>query len=613
MQAWLNSREDRNTVVEVSDPQIIRKYFGRKAVEFSVTTPSSTVKRRFKDFAALHDGLVTRYPGAVVPPLPPLPTRGKHTPKNVTKRRLALQFFLRNVLVHPYLSADDLVTEFLSSTLKFDRKQALRPRDKLDKWSESSKHWAHALMSSASPLDPVAAVQLAAAELENMHKALTHLNVTLKGHAAKTLAYSKSLQDVAGAFHASANVEYGLVLHKPADQVAASVLETGQRSFSQQAALVQQSPEDIFQSLGCFLRYERWHVEAHLKAVKQCRQSISRHQRALEAYKAARATPEADSLKQMQLVAMPVPVEGAPPPPDLSKVRTRLQRLRQLAVEAQRDARRDIRGVLTLELARFANGRGPRLQFAFVLMSQSLFDESVAVASMWRALAKGDGAASPLPRVPEPPVLDNADGAEDFQQEATRMLGARRPSTLQVLYPFTKEHKDELNVERGAVLQGVVDEKDPDWMVAKDPATGAVGLVPRSYVKVLDDVPQRQAANGGGGGGGREDEEDDDDDEDSGLAEAPPPNNPFRPAATAENPFATAAAAERAPPPPPSAAAVVSVVSGKPMPPPGKPGSFSSIKARPEDGGLINASGKRKPAFENGGLPAAKKKDATDL
>jgi len=110
---WLGSRSGRNLHCDVSDPQIVRKYFGLKAVEYTVATPSTTVKRRFRDFVALREGLETRFPGAVIPPLPPTPARGKHMPKNLNKRRLALQFFLRAILKHPYLSDDDLVVEVL--------------------------------------------------------------------------------------------------------------------------------------------------------------------------------------------------------------------------------------------------------------------------------------------------------------------------------------------------------------------------------------------------------------------------------------------------------------------------------------------------------------------
>lgn len=132
--AWLSNREDdclsASNQLRVENPTVVHKMFGRTSVEYTVQTQSASagggkiaVKRRYRDFVALHDALEIRYPGAIVPPLPKQTTFGKTDEWFVKKRTLLLEHFLSAVSRHPFLSGDDIYVEFIASSEKFDRKE----------------------------------------------------------------------------------------------------------------------------------------------------------------------------------------------------------------------------------------------------------------------------------------------------------------------------------------------------------------------------------------------------------------------------------------------------------------------------------------------------------
>ncbi|XP_030624767.1 cytoplasmic protein NCK1 isoform X1 [Chanos chanos] len=74
--------------------------------------------------------------------------------------------------------------------------------------------------------------------------------------------------------------------------------------------------------------------------------------------------------------------------------------------------------------------------------------------------------------------------------------GNRVLHTVQALYPFSSANDEELNFEKGEVMEVVEKpENDPEWWKCRK-ADGQLGLVPKNYVTVLQET-QNQASNAG--------------------------------------------------------------------------------------------------------------------
>lgn len=75
---------------------------------------------------------------------------------------------------------------------------------------------------------------------------------------------------------------------------------------------------------------------------------------------------------------------------------------------------------------------------------------------------------------------------------ANGRAGGREAAVLhlvQTLYPFSSVTEEELNFEKGEVMEVVEKpENDPEWWRCKN-SRGAVGLVPKNYVVVVDERP----------------------------------------------------------------------------------------------------------------------------
>ncbi|MEQ2164427.1 Cytoplasmic protein nck2, partial [Goodea atripinnis] len=60
---------------------------------------------------------------------------------------------------------------------------------------------------------------------------------------------------------------------------------------------------------------------------------------------------------------------------------------------------------------------------------------------------------------------------------------------VQTLYPFSSVTEEELNFEKGEIMEVIEKpENDPEWWRCKN-SRGIVGLVPKNYVMVLDEQP----------------------------------------------------------------------------------------------------------------------------
>ncbi|KAK2859527.1 hypothetical protein Q5P01_004147 [Channa striata] len=77
--------------------------------------------------------------------------------------------------------------------------------------------------------------------------------------------------------------------------------------------------------------------------------------------------------------------------------------------------------------------------------------------------------------------------------------GNRVLHTVQALYPFSSGNDEELNFEKGEVMEVVEKpENDPEWWKCRK-ADGQLGLVPKNYVTVLDSTSYKPTAAGPAG------------------------------------------------------------------------------------------------------------------
>ncbi|XP_076852595.1 cytoplasmic protein NCK2-like, partial [Brachyhypopomus gauderio] len=117
----------------------------------------------------------------------------------------------------------------------------------------------------------------------------------------------------------------------------------------------------------------------------------------------------------------------------------------------------------------------------------------------WRGVSGGRAGWFPSNYVQEDQE-DEAGGGGATDPPALRPVppdGSRVLQVVQTLYPFSSATDEELNFERGELMEVLEKpENDPEWWRCCD-RHGRVGLVPKNYVTVLGDGP-----SGGGSGGG---------------------------------------------------------------------------------------------------------------
>uniref|UniRef100_A0A3B4A700 Uncharacterized protein n=2 Tax=Periophthalmus magnuspinnatus TaxID=409849 RepID=A0A3B4A700_9GOBI len=80
---------------------------------------------------------------------------------------------------------------------------------------------------------------------------------------------------------------------------------------------------------------------------------------------------------------------------------------------------------------------------------------------------------------------------------ANGRAGGRVLHLVQTLYPFSSVTEEELNFEKGEVMEVVEKpENDPEWWRCKN-SRGLVGLVPKNYVMVLEERPALSSSTSG--------------------------------------------------------------------------------------------------------------------
>ena len=115
-------------------------------------------------------------------------------------------------------------------------------------------------------------------------------------------------------------------------------------------------------------------------------------------------------------------------------------------------------------------------------------------------LEEGDG-EEPTPAAPAPgggayPSMGGAPAVVVSNGQSGGGCDGRVFHTVQTLYPFSSVTDEELNFDKGEVMEVVEKpDDDPEWWRCRN-ARGLVGLVPRNYVLVLSDGPLDSAPLG---------------------------------------------------------------------------------------------------------------------
>ncbi|XP_026860540.2 cytoplasmic protein NCK2b [Electrophorus electricus] len=118
----------------------------------------------------------------------------------------------------------------------------------------------------------------------------------------------------------------------------------------------------------------------------------------------------------------------------------------------------------------------------------------------WRGVCDGHVGWFPSNYVQEDEEDEVAGGGRARDPPASRPAlanGARVLHTVQTLYPFSSALDEELNFERGELMEVLEKpENDPEWWRCRN-CHGHVGLVPKNYVTVLGDGPAEGGAEDG--------------------------------------------------------------------------------------------------------------------
>jgi hypothetical protein len=429
---WMHSREqqpgDSSASLQIlKDPVIVNKSLGRKTVEYTIQTSVTTVKRRYRDFEALRYGLIQRFPGSVVPPLPERKQIGKLDPKFIEGRRLHLECFLRALIKNVFFGNDDMFVEFIASSSQFDRKSAMMSRKtliKTNKLTNASKRWSQALLETESPKDPIVLLDMTIKELEVMKKSLMQTRDTLKHFGLMMTKTSEASSAVAEALLNTQTAENNyLVLNSSTaapiqySSLMGEIFRLNTVAMDTSSRIQQTEVNNMYETLMAPLRYEIMYVDTMLNSVRKTKSSMVKHISTIKTYREAKNQPDAAKFVGVQLGFVNDPGDGLhndggdggdddggggqrtrllPPlaSVEMDKTRRKLTKLRMAAVNTQRNARRDIVGTLVLALNRFRTERVERIRLASMLFAQIRTDQLGQLCATWQRLKMDLGEAA---------------------------------------------------------------------------------------------------------------------------------------------------------------------------------------------------------------------------
>jgi len=104
------------TDIRLSDPEKVSDHTEYKLIVYSRDRKSCyTQQRRYQHFEWLYRQLVTKFPGAIVPPLPSKRIFGRFDQDFVEARRHLLEVFIKKVNLHPILMGSEDFRTFVLS------------------------------------------------------------------------------------------------------------------------------------------------------------------------------------------------------------------------------------------------------------------------------------------------------------------------------------------------------------------------------------------------------------------------------------------------------------------------------------------------------------------
>jgi sorting nexin-8 len=161
---------------------------------YVIVTPLKgySVERRYSDFLALRQEMIREYPEYIIPPIPAKKLSGNVDPEFIQERKVELQKFLTEALIHPLLKNYDLLMKFISLSSK-DWEERAKMIGKVVIPREIGQHEtiegeARILYSDAAN-DYCEKLNLAAKDLKESFKELRVINKTIAADFDK-LSYS---------------------------------------------------------------------------------------------------------------------------------------------------------------------------------------------------------------------------------------------------------------------------------------------------------------------------------------------------------------------------------------------------------------------------------------
>lgn len=150
-QAWCQQVLSERATATVGEPESRGTYL-KKHTTFAVTLEPehSCARRRFSDFAWLHDVLQARYVGMLVPSLPEKTVL--KTDAFIQSRIRGLAIFLDSVVQSPYLRSDAAVASFFTVTDERDWENAKKETAVMENAGAGHLRWLVSITASSLPL-----------------------------------------------------------------------------------------------------------------------------------------------------------------------------------------------------------------------------------------------------------------------------------------------------------------------------------------------------------------------------------------------------------------------------------------------------------------------------
>lgn len=511
LSAWLKRNASRATLkTVVSDPKPSSSpssFLPTTVTLFTISTRSPmgedwVVDRSIADFSVLRSSLLSRYPGSVLPQLPP---ELAHLVDGLKKTREArkvkqgdiLNHFLRFVSRHPFLSQDEVLYVFLShanvNPVKFQEvaKGMLAPSPTGSSSSSSSsifsklfsrrgskpqllpsssslltakageftatEWWREAVELAVEPVDAMLVCKQVLAELERIKKRMSELKVTVRDFRDKTRLTGEAcfaVQKTLGLCSEGGEAGGMVALYKAQEA-----------KFSTQAQLHQEMALESSSTLLSGIREELLLLEAYKDQVLLVRDSVAKEEEVrLQAQKRERELAAVEQEFATERGNNNFAFDDKDEPKKLRVARKAKDEALFALSTAVQLASVLTRATLTLEINLFREERVLRTEQYFAEFATVYFNYSTNSSAVW----------SKQPLQDERLVTWNEDIPWDSEV----------PRFVQVVFDFTPENADEVEARAGDRGTAVPIDQDREWVQLTLP-NGTGGLIPTSFVRLI--------------------------------------------------------------------------------------------------------------------------------